>query len=721
MKSLAFMWMRHGLLMALLCGALSGSGMSQEMADATELPSSPPNPIQLTPQWWQYYNETQTAPLKEKLQISRSFLEQLRKQLRLELQASVLPKIENFLTRLEQTIQLLEESPFPVPDSPASFANAYTIREMMDLLKRLHELEMDVQAQQVDLNQAKKIQDTAAQRIHDLMAAYLDLDDEEQRLTAGLDLMIHRVETEVGQLRLNRQEKQLMQLEANLTNLREERRHAESVLTTHKEEQAALAQLLIQAQKTVEASTLKLARAELQSIPATSNNPLEMAKIRLLIQNTLFDQIEQSRNQLEFEQIAIQQMLGDLLADSNTLEADKVRATIQGWKEKSQSVEEKSQQWLISTRREFNRAGDALVALGNTRSERHLKEIHQQRLKKAQDSLLQLQRLEKTQVLSTMLSTLVQQRWTVHEGQWTESWATARLWMADAFHFVKEWSQKSLFTLGETPVTILGLIRVSLIIVFAFWLSKLIRLSLRRLGENQPNLSNPSLYVLGRLLHYAIIIVGSIIGMSSIGLDFSNLALVAGALSVGIGFGLQSIFNNFVSGLILLFERPLKVGDYVELEGVKGHVQAINVRSTRITTLDNLDILVPNSEFINGKVINWTFRDAYRRIHIPFGVAYGTDKDLVAQAAIEAAQAVYLTVADSSERQPAAWLVNLGDNSLDFELVVWVDPQRLQPGQSIEATYLWEIETALRHYNIEVPFPQRDLHIRSGLVLPSQT
>ncbi len=220
---------------------------------------------------------------------------------------------------------------------------------------------------------------------------------------------------------------------------------------------------------------------------------------------------------------------------------------------------------------------------------------------------------------------------------------------------------------------------------------------------------------MGRLSHYAIIILGLFIALSSIGLDFSNLALVAGALSVGIGFGLQSIVNNFVSGLIILFEHSLRVGDYIELDtGLTGTVKSINVRSTLINTNDNIDIVVPNSEFVTTRLTNWTLGERILRVRIPFGVAYGSDKELVKKAAMEAAAEVPYTLTHMKGREPDIWLVEFGDNSLNFLLLVWVNRQGARRPTRTRAAYLWALETKLNEYGIEIPFPQRDLHLRSG-------
>ncbi|NNF62493.1 MAG: mechanosensitive ion channel [Gammaproteobacteria bacterium] len=288
------------------------------------------------------------------------------------------------------------------------------------------------------------------------------------------------------------------------------------------------------------------------------------------------------------------------------------------------------------------------------------------------------------------------------------------LWLGDSWAGAQRWGEASLFRIGDTPLTVFGLLRVAFILFVAIWISRLFRHGLDRIGSRSEG-TQSAFYTVGRLAHYVIIAAAILVGLASIGLNFSNLAIVAGALGVGIGFGLQSIVNNFVSGLILLFERSLKVGDYVELEsGVGGLVKEINVRSTLINTNQNLDILVPNSEFVSGRLTNWTLKDVSRRMHVPFGVAYGTDKDKVKQAVLEAVKKVPYTVTDEPARAADVWLTSFGDSSLDFELVVWVKQASVRNPGRVHAAYTWAIETALIENGIEIPFPQRDLHLRSG-------
>jgi small-conductance mechanosensitive channel len=146
---------------------------------------------------------------------------------------------------------------------------------------------------------------------------------------------------------------------------------------------------------------------------------------------------------------------------------------------------------------------------------------------------------------------------------------------------------------------------------------------------------------------------------------------------------------------------------------VAGRVSEFGIRYTRITTNDSVDIIVPNAEFVNGRVTNWTFNNTLRRIHVPFGVAYGSDKELVHKAGLAAAASVSGTIQDS-DHPTEVWLVGFGDNSLNFELVVWVGADLIMSPARTLALYLWKLESELRIRNLEIPFPQRDLNIRSG-------
>jgi potassium efflux system protein len=271
-----------------------------------------------------------------------------------------------------------------------------------------------------------------------------------------------------------------------------------------------------------------------------------------------------------------------------------------------------------------------------------------------------------------------------------------------------------LFYVGDAPVTPRSLVQFVLILLIGVILSWFIRRLLHRIERRREQISeSSSFYTLGRLLHYLIITIAFLAAFASLGLDLGSLALIAGALSVGIGFGLQSIVNNFLSGLILLFEGSLRAGDFIELDsGVTGVVKEISTRYTRINTNDNVDVIVPNSELVSFKLTNWTLKEPVVRVRIPFGVAYGSDKELVRKAALEAAQEVPFTMADRRGRSTDVLLVNFGESSLDFQLRVWVARRAVHRPVRVKAAYYWELETKFSEYGIQIPFPQRDVHMR---------
>jgi len=270
-------------------------------------------------------------------------------------------------------------------------------------------------------------------------------------------------------------------------------------------------------------------------------------------------------------------------------------------------------------------------------------------------------------------------------------------------------------TWGSSRISAYAVLKGALLAAALLWAATALHGLFQRRIEKAKRLT-PSVQVLiGQSVKLALIFVAVMIALDAIGIDLTAFAVFSGAVGVGIGFGLQAIFSNMVSGIIMLFERSVKVGDFVDLQsGVTGEVKEINIRSTLVTTNDNIDVLVPNSEFINGRVTNWTLRDEHKRLRIPFGVAYGSNKEQVRKAALEAANEVPHTLLDEPDRQPQVWLVNYGDSSLDFELVVWLKPEAVRRPAAVQAAYNWEIETKLHKYSIEIPFPQRDLHLRTG-------
>ncbi len=215
------------------------------------------------------------------------------------------------------------------------------------------------------------------------------------------------------------------------------------------------------------------------------------------------------------------------------------------------------------------------------------------------------------------------------------------------------------------------------------------------------------------LTGYLGVAVGFLIALSIAGVQLANLALIAGALSVGIGFGLQNIVNNFVSGVILLFERPIKTGDWIMVGSTEGYVKKISIRSTQIQTFDRSDVIVPNSELISGQVTNWMFRDSLGRVVLPVGVAYGSDTELVKSILLDIAYQ-HPSVITKSPILSKPWVLfrTFGDSSLNFELRCYI--REVDNRLTVMSDMNFEIDRAFREAGIEIPFPQRDVHIISS-------
>ncbi|MGJ3248529.1 MAG: mechanosensitive ion channel family protein [Elainellaceae cyanobacterium] len=215
--------------------------------------------------------------------------------------------------------------------------------------------------------------------------------------------------------------------------------------------------------------------------------------------------------------------------------------------------------------------------------------------------------------------------------------------------------------------------------------------------------------VIAALTRYTLIAVGLVVLLQIWGLDLSSLTLLASALGVGIGFGLQDIARDFGSGLVLLFERPVQVGDFIEVGEFMGTVDRIGARSTNIKTLSQVSVIVPNSYFLENQVINWSHDNPLSRISIPVGVSYKSDPEAVRKILLEAGRSHQHVVATPI---PQVFFKGFGDSSIDFELLVWIVEPNLQP--IIKSDLYFEIFKLLAQHHIEIPFPQRDLHVRSG-------
>ena len=272
---------------------------------------------------------------------------------------------------------------------------------------------------------------------------------------------------------------------------------------------------------------------------------------------------------------------------------------------------------------------------------------------------------------------------------------------------------ESLFVFNEHSISVMDILKVLLVLVLGFMLAAFYKRKIMKLALKD-KLSYTSAKMISGFGYYFIAFVTLLIALKSIGLDFSNLGLIAGALSIGIGFGLQTLVSNLAAGIILMFERTIRLGDYVEIsDTIRGTVNDMKMRSTTVTTNDNIDVIIPNSSFIQNNVINWTLENDIRRIHIPFSVAYGTPNEKVEEVILEELEHSNINYVSMPPKYTTTiWMTAMGSSSVDYELIVWVRGQSTLKPAGTKSDFLKFIYSTLNKHHIEIPFPQLDLHVK---------
>ena len=264
------------------------------------------------------------------------------------------------------------------------------------------------------------------------------------------------------------------------------------------------------------------------------------------------------------------------------------------------------------------------------------------------------------------------------------------------------------FSIGEFSLSLHMIFLVLLMLYLTILLSWIVQSFIESQIFYQKRIDRGVRDAVKKLTHYALMLIGFLVAMSMAGIDLKNLTILFGAFGIGIGFGLQGIVNNFISGLILLFERPVKVGDTIVVGDTTGVIISIGMRSTVVETWDRSEIIVPNSQIISEKVTNWTLSSSVARVVLPVGVKYGTDMQKVITLLESVAAENELVIEDP---QPSAVFIAFGDSSIDFQLRAWIE--NVENRLKVRSELGVAIDNAFRKHSIEIPFPQQDLHLRS--------
>jgi len=665
-----------------------------------------PDVSSLTLGWWDQFEITSPEDFQERMGRFVALTED-----KLQgLEGDDFVTAKNLLSKLQDQddmlVLVLRETP-PEPFEPIATKEFYTLDELLSLRQQWRDIEARQEVPQLRVGELERQATLLEQHRDDLLRQYNSIDvNSPARILLGLQRVSARMEYELTKRNLEKQEGSLDQFQQQSQLLDDQIEYAQARLESGETDWHAIENKAIEAHADVAAIADKMTTLQhqlLDVLSAEAPKPsLELLRKQQLTRAAASQSLARIQENLyraranwyRFHSGALdfQFDIEGSIAASDSL-VKQARKQVEVWTAASQTT-------LLSPLPSSGLNARKNVELAHTVAQETLAIIGG--IADSSDDLMLVQKTLTSDMVDVQSGfQSLRTRLTIFSGS-----------VGKSVFSVLEFN---LFHIGDAPVTPGGIITMLMILIFGYALSWFIRHLLERLNNRRQYAKSPVVYTLGRVLHYIIIITAVFVALGSIGLDFTNFALIAGALSVGIGFGLQSIVNNFVSGLILLFEGSLRVGDFVELDsGLRGTVKEINTRATIITTNDSMDVVVPNSEFVSTRLTNWTLRESIARLRIRFGVAYGSDKDTVREAALEAASEVEYILLQIPGREAQVRLVDFGDSSLDFEFLFWVKRTGVQRPGRVRAEFMWVLETKLREKGIEIPFPQRDLHLRSG-------
>lgn len=691
-------------------------------AEADEVKKEPcPSPFCLEPNWWGYFESDKD--LNDKILEAVNELEKLQNKMPEDMQQETLPFVNQVAVNLN-ALPEIKNLKVEMPE-PKTYSKNYSIDEYIEIAAQNHNLLKAIEEEEKELNEEIRKNAKTEKQLDALMASYRKLTNRtNERLLQGLKL--YSLQSSYA---IEKQKERL--LKEKKSALLEESRARELELAY------ALSNLSItdsekQLKKKLESLKKDLSMAELGSLHAEMSASSKVGEslknemaVEYSLQKTLSSYIHEAFIRLDILKSHAEIFFKKWLDKKIPKNDAQLEEKLSEWLLELEDIHQELKAWNLKVETTFQ--GLLHHNFDNTlfntpKSEEDQTNETFELYEVANENLNNINKL-KGQLAALYHLSRQMERILYEKSPFFHFFYSLSDAFSDFYIETKKFLNQSIFKVGDIPITLSSLIESFLIVSFAALFSFFLRKALKRFLTHKDRISLSSLFIIDRLVHYLLMLIGIAIALANLGLNFSSLMLVLGALSVGIGFGLQMIVNNFVSSLIILFSRNIKVNDYLQLSsGEWGQVTDINIQNTIIRTSDGIEVVVPNSELIAQKFVNWTMKDPYKRLHIAFGVAYGTDKELVKKAAMEAALEVPSTISNHPRLEnPKVVLNNFGDNALEFELIVWVNLLTAKGSHgSLYSGYRWHLDDAFSKYGIVIPFPQRDIRVYSGSDYPKK-
>ncbi len=655
--------------------------------------------------WWNYFESSEsTDELNARIE---KFTQELSESVKLIEDKNI---SENKSTTIVELLKQFQKQKFLVleheKNDEVELQDSYSIQELMDINTEKNKLVTLLNNNQDEIIALKDGIATTVKQIDRLKVSYFDTKDASKKLEIGLNWIDTRLKQALDEVRVERIvfKNHDLNTKINAKDQQISQASQKIVLNEANKETDDTANLIEKQnsnQLNIDKLNLQLAQDFTDSTESRLNNELIRLDLALAL-------IEDSKYSLKLNKKKQILLLENAISESTDFKILKSHIT------ESKALLKKTNDQLFDGKKI---AQDILLSSILNPKEYTKKELKldEKKRKKAQYILSEQELINTLLDDNTFNVDLLEKRLNEIDKGYAKIWNNIKEFIIYSKDSLVSAIYTPLFTINEYPVTLWPLIKLILIILLGYLASKILSYFIKKY-EKKHHLdtahNRSSSYLIHAIVRYIIIFITILTSFSALGINLGSITLIAGALSVGIGFGLQNLVSNFVSGLTIMFDKTLSVGDYIQLEdGVTGIVKQIRARSTRINTNDNIDIIIPNSDMVTNKVINWTLKESIRRIKIPFGVAYGTDKELVKKAALEAASNVEFTLTHMTGKEPDIWLTEFADSSVNYTLLVWVANYGLRRPSRMKSNYLWELDNALTKYGIEVPFPQQDVNL----------
>lgn len=665
---------------------------------STSKEETAPNPLNLSSNWWDYYDVDKTTLEKRKNETEKIF-EGIEKNLPEDDRVKAQALSNKFISGLQTIIDLKGEIA-PIASYVATFPEKYTFQEWLDLGQFWLQNQRELEEREFKNNLLQFSVRSNSQQLNTFFAAYLTGKKEEQsvHLFKSLEIMNMKVNLVIDQIKLANlnadvevQKDKLKQIEKEIQY---SKNHIDFATGNLAEIIEQIAQVKARLQES-EGEVLDLSQLAINQ-PSLSKNIGE--------QKVVEHSVARIKNQILLINLELQKMILEL-----GLRKTKIESTA-AERDKIDQIAKEAKNWKNKTELMFEQALKNPTLLSKSQESAQEKQLFEQFLRNTESIILDIQQIENQVFISRFLMdevhALKKQMPTTLRGFFIFLYEGS----ANLFTLHAKWFKESLFKIGDIPVTPLGILKVIFIILIAVLIGKFLKASVHRFGKKHQLMKTSSLYILSRLIYYFILVIGFIVAGASLGFDLTAFAYIAGAITVWIGFGLQSIFTNFISGIIILLTKNLNVGDIIVLDsGEVGQIVEITLRTTILATTDGVEVVIPNSDLVTKKFTNRTLAKNSRRINVAFRIPLGENKPLIKKILVEAVLQAPITL---PQPEPEIWFMGYGENHIKCEMAIWVNEFLSPlPNMSTNAYYFNLIDDALRAHHIEIPIiPTLPIH-----------